>query len=178
MTAAKVQTGASGMGLFLAHAVELESEAAERYDELADSMETHNNLEVAELFRKLAGYSRQHRDEVKGVAADFGSLPAVAPWEFQWDSTPESPEAAAFENAHYLMTAHHALKMALACETQGQRYYAAVAAETTDPAVAKVAREFADEEGGHVELVRKWLERYPAPPEGWDDDPDPPNYSE
>lgn len=178
MTITKIQNGAANVGLFLAHAVELESEAAERYDELADSMEAHNNVEVAKLFRDLAGYSRKHRDEVKGVAADYGGLPKVAPWDFQWDNTPESPEAAAFENAHYLMTPHHALKMALICETQGQKYYAAVAAETKDPTVASLAREFADEEGGHVALVRQWLQRYPAPPEGWDEDPDPPNYSE
>jgi len=178
MTITTVQNGASSVGLFLAHAVELESEAAERYDELADSMEAHNNVEVAKLFRDLAGYSRKHRDEVKRVAAEHGGLPKVAPWEFQWDNTPESPEAAAFENAHYLMTPHHALKMALICEIQGQKYYAAVAGETRDATVAKLAAEFADEEGGHVELVRQWLQRYPAPPEGWDEDPDPPNYSE
>ena len=178
MTITRIANGATSVGLFLAHAVELESEAAERYDELADSMEAHNNVEVGELFRKLAGYSRQHRDEVKRIADEFGALPKVAPWEFQWDNTPESPEAAAFENAHYLMTAHHALKMALICEVQGQKYYAAVAAETKDPRVATLAAEFAAEEGGHVDLVRQWLQRYPAPPEGWDEDPDPPNYSE
>jgi len=178
MTTARVQNGASSVGLFLAHAVELESEAADRYDELADSLEAYNNVEVAQLFRDLAGYSRKHRDQVKSIADEFGPLPKVAPWEFQWDHTAESPEAAAFENAHYLMTPHHALKMAEVCELQGQKYYAAVASETKDPTVATLAREFADEEGGHVELVRRWLERYPTPPEGWDEDPDPPNYSE
>lgn len=174
----KVTSGASSVGLFLAHAVELETEAADRYEELADSMEAHNNIEVASLFRDLAACSRKHRDEVSGIAAAFGPLPSVAPWEFEWDSTAESPEAAAFENTHYLMTAHHALKMALQCETQGCKYYAAVAAETRDPRVAQLAREFADEEAGHVELVRQWLQRYPTPPEGWDDDPDPPNISD
>ncbi len=178
MTDNRVLNAASSLSLFLAHAVELESEAAERYDELADSMKVHNNLEVAGLFSDLARYSRIHRDDVKGAAAKHGPLPKVAPWEFDWNHTPESPEAAAFENAHYLMTPYHALMMALTCETQGQAYYAAVASETKDPEVAALAREFADEEGGHAELVRNWLKRHPAPPEGWDDDPDPPNYSE
>jgi len=178
MKTGKVQNCAADLGLFLAHAVELESEAAERYDELADSMEAHNNLEVARLFRDLAGYSRKHRDEIKGIAAEYGPVPKVAPWEFQWRNSPESPEAAAFEDAHYLMTPHHALKMALMCETQAQKYYAAVAAETEDTDVAKLARDFADEESQHVALVRQWLQRFPLPPEGWDEDPDPPNYSD
>ncbi len=174
----KVLNGAANVGLFLAHALELEIEAADRYEELADSMEAHNNVEVASLFRSLAGYSRQHAEEVRRIAAEHGPLPKVAPWEFQWDATKESPEAASFENAHYLMKPHHALKMALLSENQGNKYYASVAAETKDPEVARLAREFADEEAGHVTLVRQWLERYPAPKEGWDEDPDPPNISD
>lgn len=178
MTIKKVQNGAANLGMFLAHAVELESEAAERYDELADSMEAHNNVEVAALFRDLATYSRKHRDEIRDIAAEHGPVPVVAPWEFQWGDSPESPEAAAFEDVHYLMTAHHALKMAVMCETQAEKYYAGVAAETRDPDVAELAREFADEESHHAALVRQWLERFPPPPKGWDEDPDPPNYSD
>ena len=174
----KVLNGASGVGMFLAHALQLENEAVDRYGELADSMEAHNNVEVAKLFRDLATYSAKHAEEVKQIASEFAPLPKVAPWEFQWDATNESPEAAAFENAHYLMKPHHALKMALLCEQQGNNYYASVAAETKDPEVARLAREFADEEAGHVVLVRKWLERYPAPKDDWSDDPDPPNISD
>ncbi|MFC5358321.1 ferritin-like domain-containing protein [Azospirillum himalayense] len=174
----KVLNGAANVGLFLAHALALEIEAAERYTELADSMEAHNNVEVAKLFRDLSTYSAKHAEEVKQIAREFGSLPKVAPWEFQWDATTESPEAAAFENAHYLMKPHHALKMALLSEHQGNNYYASVAAETKDPEVARLAREFAEEEAGHVALVRKWLERYPAPKDDWSDDPDPPNISD
>lgn len=178
MIKTKVLNGAANVGLFLAHALELEIEAADRYEELADSMEAHNNVEVAKLFRDLAGYSRKHAEEVRQIAGEHGPLPKVAPWEFQWDATAESPEAASFENAHYLMKPHHALKMALLSESQGARYYDSVASETKDPEVARLAREFAQEESGHVTLVRQWLERYPAPKEGWDDDPDPPNISD
>ncbi|AWK87765.1 ferritin-like domain-containing protein [Azospirillum thermophilum] len=174
----KIQGGATGVGLFLAHAMELEREAAERYDELADSMEAHNNPEVAKLFRDLGGYSRKHAEEVRQIAEEYGPLPKVAPWEFDWGNATESPEAASFEHAHYLMRPHHALKMALMSEQQGAHYYASVAAETEDPDVARLAREFAGEEEGHVTLVRKWLERYPAPRDDWDEDPDPPNVAE
>ena len=173
-----VTGGASSLPLFLAHAVELESEAALRYDELADSMEAHNNWQVAALFRDMARYSRLHRDEVMGIAAAHGPLPKVAPWEFQWTGTAESPEAAAFDGAHYLMTPHHALCPALACEEARHAYYAAVAEQTAVAEVARLARDFAAEESHHVVLVRQWLERFPAPDAGWDDDPDPPNTAE
>jgi rubrerythrin len=174
----KIDNAASNVAMFLAHAVELEAEAADRYAELADSMEAHNNIEVATLFRDLSGYSRKHMEEVQGIAAGFGPLPKVAPWEFEWSDNEESPESAAFENTHYLMKPHHALKLAMRCEVQGNKYYAAVAAQTKDPEVAKYAALFAEEEAEHVELVARWLERFPAPAEGWDDDPDPPNVAE
>jgi rubrerythrin len=178
MNSMKVQSGATNLGLFLAHAVELETEAADRYDELADSMEAHNNVEVATLFHDLARYSRMHRDEIRETAHKHGPVPNVAPWDFQWGGANESPEAAAFEDAHYLMTPYHALSMALHCEAQARDYYASVAAETADPAVAALAREYAAEEAEHMELVKQWLDRFPEPEPGWDEDLDPPNYNE
>ena len=50
---------------FLAHAVALEHEAAERYLELADMMESYRNDEVSSLFRDMVGFSRLHCDEIK-----------------------------------------------------------------------------------------------------------------
>ena len=50
----------STVALFLAHAIALEVEAAERYEELADVMEVHNNPEVAALFRQMSEFSRRH----------------------------------------------------------------------------------------------------------------------
>ena len=64
---------------FLAHAIAMEREAAERYLELADMMEAHNNLEVASLFRDMVRYSNMHGDSIVERAAyrdllDFGGL--------------------------------------------------------------------------------------------------------
>lgn len=168
-----VMSGAVNVQMFLAHALTLENEAAERYEDLADVLETHNNAEVATLFRDLARFSRMHAAEVREKAAPYGELPHIAPWDFVWNRQ-EAPEAAAFEEAHYMMKPYHALTMALAAEESSNRYYASVAAETRDPEVARLAREFADEEGEHAELVRKWLAKVPVPDKNWDDDPDPP----
>ena len=75
---------------FLAYSLALEEEAAERHDELADMMEVHNNPEVAGIFRKLAGYSRLHAQEVRDHSRGSG-LPKIAPWDYGWE-TLEAPE--------------------------------------------------------------------------------------
>jgi hypothetical protein len=47
----KAAPAVSTMNELMAFAYALEIEAAERYAEFADAMESHNNREVAELFR-------------------------------------------------------------------------------------------------------------------------------
>jgi rubrerythrin len=162
------------LGAFLVHAVVLEDEAATRYDELADTMEVHHNDEVAALFRQMAGYSRLHLQEASEHAARHaGGLPDLKPWEFEWPGA-ESPESGQADASHYLMTPHHALKLALAAEESAHEFYAGVAGRASSAAIRELAAEFAAEEAGHAEALRKWLARYPAPPPAWDEDLDPP----
>ncbi|MCG8428547.1 MAG: ferritin family protein [Chromatiales bacterium] len=161
---------------FLAHAEALEQESVESYEQLADSMEVHNNPEIAELFRKLARFGEKHAAEVRELAAGM-TLPQINPWDFKW-STPESPESSGMDAAHYLMDTHQALEIALINEIQGQQFYASVADTTSNDEVRKLAREFADEETEHVELLKEWQANLdsdaPAPVE----DLDPPNIPE
>src|SRR4249920_2616015 len=49
---------------FLAHAVAMEQEAADRYHELADMMEAHHNNAVSGVFRDMCRYSEMHRDSI------------------------------------------------------------------------------------------------------------------
>ncbi len=160
------------IALFLAHAVALEQEAADRYDELADAMETHNRPEICELFHKLAHFSRLHLAEVKGIAEGH-DLPKLKPWEFQWEGG-ESPEAAPTEMAHYMMTPHHCLTMALFNEKKGRDYYAQQAEGGKTEEVRKLAALFASEESEHVVMLEKWLDTVDAPSDDWDEDMDPP----
>ncbi|MGB0713830.1 MAG: ferritin family protein, partial [Gammaproteobacteria bacterium] len=53
---------------FLALAYLLEEESADRYHELADNMEVHNNPEASALFRKLAEFGELHAAEVVELA--------------------------------------------------------------------------------------------------------------
>ncbi|MCM8857147.1 MAG: ferritin family protein [Candidatus Thiodiazotropha sp.] len=139
---------------FLVHALELEEASGDHYDELADSMEIHNNIQVAELFRKLAGFSRQHAKEVQQRTEGM-SLPKLTPWDFKW-KCPSSPESFCMEEASYLMTITQAMEIALFNEIRGRDFYIQVAENTANEEVIKIAKEMAEEEGWHVEMLREW----------------------
>jgi len=163
------------LGAFLAHAVTLENDAAERYDELADAMDTHNNDEVAELFRTMAYYSRKHLAEAAEYARNHaGGLPSLKVWEYEWPEK-ESPENAALDSAHYLMTAYQALQLAREAEVHARDFYLSVAENAQDSEVTKLAKEFSEEEAEHVEAIDEWILRYPKPEQDWDEDLDPPS---
>ncbi len=49
---------------FMLHALAMERDAIERYTDFADQMETHNNGEVAAMFRTMAGYETKHAQEI------------------------------------------------------------------------------------------------------------------
>jgi rubrerythrin len=162
---------------FLAHALELENESVEQYQQLADSMETHNNPEVAELFQKMAGFGKKHAAEVLTYAAGM-ELPRIPPWDFKW-SGGESPESQGLDEVTYLMTACQALRISLRNERLGRDFYAHVADTSPSPEVQALAREFTDEEGEHVRLLEQWISSLKEcheelPPE----DMDPPNMPE
>ena len=154
---------------FLAHAIALEQEAAERYLELADMMEAQQNNAVASVFRDMVRYSEMHRDEIR---ARVGSteLPKLKSWQYRW-RTP--PEVGGEEGFDYLMEPYHALKYARGNELRAMVYYRDVAADSNDAEVKRLGAEFAAEEAGHVAALDEWLARTPRPSATWDADPDP-----
>jgi rubrerythrin len=145
---------------FLAHALALETESAERYRELADSMEVHNNEAVARLFVQLSEYGEEHVREVCDRARGL-ELPEISPWDYKW-TCPEGPESTCVDEVHYLMTTCDALKIALHNEIRGRDFYAQVAAESPDRAVRAIAAEMIEEEDEHVDLLNAWIARTPA----------------
>ncbi len=158
----------------LAYALALELEASERYADLAEQMETHNNPDVAELFQKLSRIEKLHADQVLEQAASLSfDLPKIAATAYQWED-PEGPETADFGDAHYLMTANRALTLALHNEQRAFQFFSRIAAEATDNDVVVLAKEMATEEEEHVELMEEWLAKFPPTDEDRADDPDPP----
>lgn len=160
------------VALFLAHSIALEIEAGDRYEELADVMEVHNNPEVADLFRQMSDFSRKHAASVQERAERFQPLPRLKSWEYRWNA-PNPPEVGDFTGTHYLMTPFHALQFALANERRGWEFYNNSAADSADPDVSTLAREFAEEEAEHVKELEEWLAKVPRPTQDWSEDPDP-----
>ena len=152
---------------------QIEADAVERYLMLADQMETFSNAELAVVFRDLARAEGIHRDEIQHMAGDIDVV-AHARQMPDW-GTGESPEKADLGDAHYLMTPWHALTMALAGEERALAYFQHVVATAPDAKVREMAKEFVEEEAGHVELCHRLLRKYPAPQgDAWSEDPDPP----
>lgn len=159
---------------FMAQALAMEREAVARYSEFADSMEMHNNREVAALFRTMAGYEAKHAQHIMAQMG-WKTAPAVPRELVCWPGY-ESPEAAAVDEVHYLMQPWHALQLALAAEKRAEAFFGQLAAMTTNEAVRAAALELQAEEAEHVGLVKAWMAKVPQPDSDWSDDPDPPRY--
>ena len=157
----------------MARAWAMEVEASERYEELADAMDTHNNREVGAMFRKMAGYEGLHAKQILEQMGWTGAPPAQVAW-----TETEAPETTPSDEIHYLMQPYHALELALAAEERAERFFAHLAEVATVDAVRAAAREMQAEEAEHVQLVRDWMAKVPKPTRNWSDDPDPPRYNE
>ncbi len=145
---------------FLAYAIKLESEAADRFGQLADVMQANDNAGVATLFRRLSDYSRMHLAEAQ-ARAGFREVPNLSPTEFVWPDV-ESPEAAAIWAADPLIGRGEALDVAIAAETAGLRYYESVRDSTEDPEIMALAKAFVEEEVEHVAALEKWITAHKA----------------
>lgn len=141
---------------FLAYAIRLEEDAARRFGELADAMETHGNTDVAALFRQLSDFSRLHLEEARNRAG-FHDVPEMAAGDFRWPGEGDSPEAASIGGADPFTDVDMALDLALDSERAGRDFYARVLAETQDPEIRVLAAEFTAEEQEHVDTLERWI---------------------
>jgi rubrerythrin len=140
---------------FLAHAIQLEAEAAMRFGQLADAMATNGNMQAAKLFRRLSDYSRLHLADAR-ARSGFRDIPELRPDEFVWPDL-ESPESAAIWGADPFVGREEALNIALQAEIAGLAYYQSVYETTDDPETKILAKEFVEEERDHVAELRKWI---------------------
>jgi len=172
----KAATVPATLAEFMALALAMENEAVERYSEFADTMETHNNREVAAMFRKMAGYEAKHAAQIM-FEMNWTEAPAVPPGAMSWPGY-EAPETVPSGDVHYLMQPWHALQLALAAEERAEQFFAQIASIATTESVRRAALELQAEEAEHVALVKEWLTKVPQPDRNWADDPDPPRYSD
>jgi rubrerythrin len=160
---------------FMVQAYAMEIEAAQRYSDLADTMDMHNNREVAQMFRKMAVIEGKHASQImEEMGWKQPPAGAIAP---SWEGF-EAAESVSVDEVHYLMRPWHALQLALAAEQRAERFFAKLAQTTTDEKVRRAALELQEEEREHVEWVQQWMAKVPQPEKDWAVDPDPPRYDQ
>jgi rubrerythrin/ferredoxin len=142
---------------FLNFALQVEDDAAVHYEQLADAMKTQGNAEVAELFTKLARYSRMHYDEARQRMVSY-VVPVKVPALSLWPDN-VTPERTALWAGDAHLSRLDALKVALQGERRGYEFYYAVANTNSDATICTVAKEFVKEEAEHVEALKQWIAR-------------------
>ena len=139
----------------LVHALVMELEAMQSYNELAELMEQSGNTEVAKIFAKMSGIEAKHAMHIDEQLSDF-QLPELAPWDYRWRGF-EAPENIDRARLQSRMTPYQALSLALANEKRAYEFFEDVEADSTDERVRELAAEFAIEEEQHVAWVEEWL---------------------
>jgi len=165
-------SGTAQLGKLLAHAYQMEMEAQERYEMLADQMEVHNNPHLEKLFRELARVEGLHAQDILEEMKNR-DVPELTALQYEW-SGDDSPEAVDFTAVRHQMVPWQALQLALKAEQNAQNFFEEFSRSTDDPDTKRFADEFAEEEKEHVELVLQLLEKYPEPKGELIEDLDPP----
>ena len=148
-----------------AHAMAIEREAIARYSEFAERMADLGNQAVAEIFATLARMETEHLEELERRSAGM-KLPVLGPSEYSWLDR-GAPETAARELVFRLMTPRHALEIALAGEKRAAAFFEHVMLVADDELLRALAREMAADEGDHILMLEKLLERTPTPIVDW-----------
>lgn len=148
-----------------AHAIAIEREAVARYSEFAQRMSDLGNDAAAEVFATLARMEGEHLGELNKRTAGL-ELPALANGEYSWLDA-AAPETAARELVFRLMTPRHALEIALAGEKRAAAFFEHVVLTADDALLRALACEMAADEGDHIVMLEKLLERTPSPIVDW-----------
>ena len=139
----------------LLHALVIELEAMQRYQQLADMMEQTRNRKVAKIFQKMSEIEARHAEIIDAQIKDR-ELPMLTPSQYHWRG-PEAPENADSGRLFHLLTPCQAMSLALDNEQRAYEFFADVVDDSTDELVREMAAEFAVEEEQHVAWVEEWL---------------------
>ena len=139
----------------LLHALVIELEAVQRYQQLSQMMEQTGNRKVAEIFAKMSEIEAAHATIVD-LHVKGRKLPMLTPNQYVWPGL-EPPENADSGRLFHLMTPCQAMSLALDNEKHAYEFFANVVDDSTDERVREIAADFAVEEEQHVAWVEEWL---------------------
>lgn len=139
----------------LLHALVIELEAKQRYEQFADMMRQSGNLRAAKIFQRMAAIEAEHA-ELIDKKIEGRELPLLTPSQFHWRG-PEAPENTDSGRFFHLMTPCQAMELALDNERRAFEFFSDVVDDSTDECVREIAAELAVEEEQHVAWVEQWL---------------------
>ena len=151
---------------FYAHALAIEREAAERYEEFTDYFDVQGEDALAALCRGLAHMERSHFEELARACVNM-NLPAIADGRYRWmeDGSPGTP---ARKMLHGIAAPRHLLEVALAAEWRAREFFVAVARTSPCLTVRELASVMAAEETEHVQWVHQALEHHVTTGANWE----------
>jgi rubrerythrin len=152
---------------FYAHALAIEREAAQRYQEFSAYFDDRGDEALAGLCRNLAQMERSHFEELVQACGSL-RLPTVADGRYRWLEG-DSPEAPAREMLYRLARPRHLLEIALAAEWRAREFFVGIARTSPAQAVRELASVMAAEETEHVRWVRQALEYHVANGATWEE---------
>lgn len=151
-------------------AVLIEEEARDRYQELAEQLETHHTPEAALFFRKMVRVEEIHRSQLaKRRETHFADQPRTVTRAMIFDI--EAPE---YDEVRADMTVHAALEAAMHSEKKAHDFFARALPEVQNPDVKALFAELRDEELEHQRWVQLELDRAPRESNPAFDDSDDP----
>jgi rubrerythrin len=141
---------------FYAHALAIEREAAERYEEFVGYFE-ERDAALGALCKKLAVLEREHFEELAGACAAL-ELPVIPESDYRWLASGPA-ESSAREVFYRIATPSHLLEIALDAERRAREFFVHVARTAPIRAVQELASVMAAEEAEHAEWVSRALEQ-------------------
>jgi len=141
---------------FYAHALAIEREAAERYEEFAAWFASRGEDVLAGLCANLAGFEREHYGQlVRGCQAL--AIPAINPGDYLWLAD-APPETGARELFYRAAKPQHLLEIALEAELRARDFFVEVARNSPTRTVRELAAIMAAEEAEHIAWVTQAIE--------------------
>ncbi len=145
---------------FLAYAIRLEREAADRFGQLADAMQSSGNGAVGKLFRQLSEYSRMHLAEAQ-ARAGFRDMPKLEPGRLRM-AGPREPGDGGHLGGRPDARPGRGARSRAAGRDGGTALLQAVRDTTHDPEILALAKAFVEEEAEHVAALERWIAAHKA----------------
>ncbi|MFI5297632.1 MAG: ferritin family protein [Polyangiales bacterium] len=147
-------------------AILIEDEAAERYAELAQQLETHHNADVAGFFRFMLKAEGEHAHRLsERRRSRFGDAESTVTRAMIFDV--EAPE---YDEVRATMRLRRALEVALAAEEKAYAFFENALESVTDPDVRALFESLSMEEAEHQAFVKREIAKLPAATAETDDE--------